>query len=239
VRADELLDTTAELSGIHDAIVPSHELRLGLVVSVAIVAFAGSAASGAAVPTRASTCADVVRFRATLYEGTFVGHTMRRAAQRVHAVRPGCNETPGVHEADTAATLANIEGISTAIALLATDNTRHVYLVSGVFPENPNHPLHIALYGNRARPNDCLGAKVLGSLRIRGTVSETPFAFNQLSVRMTAGTTSLLWVDALTRLGYPFTRPLVKGRGVIIAALRCRRPNTTASILVARRIDLR
>jgi hypothetical protein len=195
--------------------------------------FSGAvAASG-----RAAACGDLVRYRGTLYAGTFVGTALKRASQRVRVVRPGCNDTRGAHEPETGATLALVAGVSPALALLATDNRRHVYLTSGVFPQNPDHPLHIALYGNRARPDECLGAKILGSLRIRGTVTETPLAFNMVAVRSTTRVTSLLFVDARTRLGYQFTRPLVKGNLVTVVAVRCRRPNATGAILVARRID--
>jgi Family of unknown function (DUF6281) len=206
------------------------------VVAIAAVTYAAPA-SGA--PARQAACADVVRYHGTLYEGTFVGRALRRASQRLHAVRPGCNDTPGANEPDTGVTLANIVGVSPSLALLATDNARHVYLVAGVFPENPNHPLHVALYGNRARPNECVGAKLVGSVHIRGTVTETPLPFNLLSVRSTTRVTSLLLVDAWTRLGFPFTRRLVKGNRVDVAAARCRRPNTTRAMLVARRITLR
>jgi hypothetical protein len=208
------------------------------VVACAALVAAVLAAVEAGVPARATACADVVRYGGKLYEGTFVGRTLRRGP-RVRAVRPGCNDTPGANEPDVGVTLTKIVGVSPALAVLALDNGRHVYLVAGVFPEFPDHPLHVALYGNRARPNDCAGARVLGTVRIRGTVTETPLAFNLLSVRATAGTTSLLWVDAWTRLAFPFTRRVVKGNRVDIVATRCRRPNTTGAILVARRIALR
>ena len=216
-------------------------LRRTTVVGVgafAALATALLAAVGAGAPARVTACADVVRYGGRLYEGTFVGRALRRGA-RVRAVRPGCNDTPGANEPDVGVTLTQIVGVSRTLAVLAPDNARHVYLVAGVFPEFPDHPLHIALYGNRARPNDCAGARVLGSVRVRGTVTETPLAFNLLSVRSTTGATSLLWIDAGTRLAFPFTRRVVKGDRVDIAAARCRRPNTTGAILVARRIALR
>lgn len=200
------------------------------------IATLSAAATGA--PTSATACADVVRYRGTLYEGTFIGRALRRGA-RVDAVRPGCNDTPGANEPDVGVTLTQIAGVSPALAVLALDNARHVYLVAGVFPEHPDHPLHIALYGNRGRPNDCAGATLLGSVRVRGTVTETPLAFNLLSVRTAPRRTSLLRVDAWTRLAYAYTRPLVKGDRVDIVAARCRVKNTTRALLVARRIALR
>lgn len=194
------------------------------------------AARGA--PARATaSCADLVRYQGKLYEGTFVGGTLHRGA-RVGAVRPGCNDTPGAHEPDVAVTVGRVAAVAPSLALLAADDARHVYLVSGVFPENPNHPLHIALYGNRARPNECLGARVLGSLRIRGTVAETPLPFNLLLVRSGNHVTSLI-VDAWTRLGFPVTRRLVQGARVDVTASRCLKPNATRPLLVARRVALR
>jgi hypothetical protein len=187
----------------------------------------------------ATACVPLVRYRGTLYEGGFVDAALRRASHRVHAIRPGCNDTPGAHEPDTRVTLTFIAGVSPSLALLASENARLVYLVSGVFPENPSHPLHVALYGNHARPNACFAAKAVGSLRIRGTVTETPLPFSMLSVRSTTGPTSLLSIDARTQLGYAYTHPLAKGERVAILAVRCRRPHTTRSLLVARRIDLR
>jgi hypothetical protein len=154
-------------------------------------------------------------------------------------VRPGCNDTPGANEPDIGLTVTQIVGVSPSLAVLAVDNARHVYLVSGVFPEYPDHPLHIALYGNRARPNACAGATALGSVRVRGAVTETPLAFNLLSVRSTTRVTRQLWVDAWTRLAFPFTRRVVKGNRVDVVATRCRKPNTTGAILVARRVTLR
>jgi hypothetical protein len=206
-------------------------------VLATLVAAAPSAVASR-TPAGATVCADVVRYRGTLYEGTFVGRALRRGA-RVHAVRPGCNDVSGANESDAGVTLTQIVGVSASLAVLAVDNARHVYLVSGVFPEYPDHPLHIALYGNRARPNACAGAKVLGAVRVRGTVTATPLAFNLLSVRSTARLTRQLWIDAWTRLGFPFTRRLVKGNRVDVVATRCRRPNTTGAIVVARRITLR
>jgi hypothetical protein len=210
-------------------------LAIAAVIAVAAVTYAAGAA---AAPFQRGACADLVRYRGALYEGTFVGRALRKG-RRVRAVRPGCNDTPGASEPDVRVTLADVVGVSPSLALVAADNARHVYLVAGIFPENPNHPLHIALYGNRGRPNECLGARVLGSLRILGTLSETPLAFNLLSVRSTTGSTSLLHVDAWTRLAFPFTRRLVKGNRVDVVAARCRAPNTTRAILVARRIALR
>jgi hypothetical protein len=196
----------------------------------------GSAAPHPAFGTVA--CADVVRYHETLYAGTFVGRAFHRGA-RLHATRPGCNDTPGAHEPDLGVTVARVVGVAPALALLATDSARHVYLVSGVFPENPDHPLHIAFYGNRARPNECSGARVLGSVHVRGTVTETPLAFSLLSVRTATHSTRLFWVDAWTRLTFPFTRRLVKGARVDVAAVRCLRPNTTGPVLVARQLRLR
>jgi hypothetical protein len=180
----------------------------------------------------------VVRYQGKLYLGTFVGRALHRGA-RVHAVRPGCKDTPGVNEPDVGVTLAQVRGVSASLTLLAADEARHVYLVSGVFPENPNHPLHIALYGNRARPNECLGARVVGSLRFQGTVTDTPLAFNLLPVHSATRLTRLLSVDAWTHLAYPYAHRLVKGSRVAVTAVRCLRPNTTAPLLVARRISLR
>src|SRR5205814_9913540 len=135
--------------------------------------FLALSAAGAGSPTRATACADVVRYGGKLCDGTFVGRALRRGV-RIHAVRPGCNDTPGANEPDVAVTATKIVGVSPSLAVLAVDDAHHVYLVSGVFPEYPDHPLHIALYGNRARPNECAGARVVGSARIRGTVTETP-----------------------------------------------------------------
>jgi hypothetical protein len=196
-----------------------------------------AAAVGAPLRTTAA-CVDVVRYQGKLYEGTFIGRTLRRG-QRVHAVRPGCSDTPGANEPDAGVTVARVVGVAQSLALLAADDARHVYLVAGVFPENANHPLHIALYGNRGRPNECLGARLVGSLRILGTVTETPLAFNLLSVRSTTRVTRLLWVDAWTHLGFPVTHRLLKGSRVDVAAVRCLRPNATSAVLVARRIHLR
>jgi uncharacterized protein DUF6281 len=198
----------------------------------------GAGASAGAPVRETAACADVVRYQGKLYLGTFVGRGLRRGA-RVHAVRPGCKDTPGVNEPDVGVTLTRVGGVSASLALLAADEARHVYLVSGVFPQNPNHPLHIVLYGNRARPNECLGARTTASLRFRGTVAETPFAFNLLSVRSATGVTRQLSVDAWTRLAYPYARRLVKGSRVSVTAVRCLRPNTTSPLLVARRISTR
>jgi hypothetical protein len=198
----------------------------------------GAAATAGAPLRDTAACADVVRYQGKLYTGTFVGRALHRGA-RVHAVRPGCDDTTGVNTSDAGVALAHVGGVSSSLALLATDEARHVYLVSGVFPENPNHPLHIALYGNRARPNQCIGARAVGSLRFQGTVTETPSAFNLLSVHSTAGVTRQLSVDAWTRLAYPYAHRLVKGSRVAVTAVRCLRPNTTAPLLVARRIGLR
>lgn len=195
-------------------------------------------AAAAGDSKRTAACADVVRYRGTLYEGTFIGKAQRRGP-RMRAVRPGCNDTPGANEPDVGVTVAQIVGVPPSLAVLAPENPRHVYLVAGVFPEYPDHPLHIALYGNRARPNDCAGARTLGSVRVRGTVTETPLAFNLLSVRTESRRTWLLRVDAWTRLAYPYTRPLVKGNRVDIVATRCRKPNTTGPLVVARRIVVR
>jgi Family of unknown function (DUF6281) len=205
-----------------------------------IVAVGGLVGFGtvAGAPTRATAmCVDVVRYQGKLYQGTFVGRALRKG-RRMRAVRPGCEDTPGANEPDVGVTVAQVVGVSPSLALLAANEARHVYLVSGVFPENPNHPLHIALYGNRARPNECLGARVVGSTRIRGTVTETPLAFNLLPVRSTTRVTSLT-VDAWTHLDFPVTHRLVKGARVDIKALRCLKPNTTGAVLVARRIALR
>ncbi|HZC28793.1 MAG TPA: hypothetical protein VE269_03555, partial [Gaiellaceae bacterium] len=158
---------------------------------------------------------------------------------RVHGVRPGCNDTPTANEPAVGVSLAQVVGVSPALAVLAADNVRHVYLVAGVFPEHPDHPRHIALYGNRARPNECASAAVLGSVRVRGTVGETPLPFGLLSVRTPAGRTSLIRVDAWTRLDFPYTRRLVEGNRVDVVATRCRAKNTAAAVLVARRIALR
>jgi hypothetical protein len=179
-----------------------------------------------------------VRYQGKLYEGTFVGKTLRRG-RHVRAVRPGCNDTSGASEPDVAVTVSQIVGVPQALAVLASDNARHVYLVAGVFPEYPDHPLHVALYGNRARPNDCAGARTLGSVRVRGAVVETPLAFNFLALRTGSRRTWLLRVDAWTRLAYPYTRPLVKGTRLDIVATRCRKPNTTGPLVVARLIVLR
>lgn len=177
-----------------------------------------------------------MRYRDTAYVGTFVGRALR-AGQRVRAVRPGCTDSRGGTAKDSGLTLTHISGVAPSLALLATDDSRHVFLVAGVFPESPNHPLHTALYGNRARPKDCQGT-VLGSLRIRGSVAASPLPFNPLVVRSTAGSKALI-VDAWTHLGFPYTRPLVGGNRVQVVAARCRAPNTTTPVLVARRIDLR
>jgi hypothetical protein len=208
------------------------------IVLVALTAFASVAAAAAADhPARAFACADLVRYRGALYDGTFLGRALR-TGQHVRAVRLGCADGPGGTVKNVGTRLAQVRGVAPSLALLADDNARHVYLVAGVFPENPNHPLHIALYGNRARPNECQGGAVLGSLRIRGTVSATPSPFNPLSVR-TAGGSSALIVDAWTHLEYAFTRRLVEGNRVQVVAVRCRAPNTTRALLVARRIALR
>ena len=208
---------------------------IGLVTACVLLSSSSAAAS---TPTRATACADVVRYGGKLYDGTFVGRAQRRGA-RIRVVRPGCNDTGGANEPDIAITATKIVGVSPTLAVLAVDNARHVYLVSGVFPEYPDHPLHIALYGNRARPNECAGARVVGAVRIRGSVTETPLAFDLLSVRTASRQTSLLRIDAWTRLAYPYTLPLVKGNRVDIVATRCRKPNTTAALVVARRIALR
>jgi hypothetical protein len=205
------------------------------IVVLAALAGVGSAASTERLAGTAA-CADLVRYHGTLYEGTFVGRPLRRG-QRVRGVRPTCNDGPGGSEKAVGTRLAQIRSVAPSLALLAVDDARHVYLVAGVFPENPNHPLHIALYGARQRPNECQGAVVVGSLRIRGTVSDTPLPFNLLVVRSPTGSRSLL-VDAWTHLDYPITRRLVKGNGVQVVAARCRAPNATRAVLVARRIDL-
>jgi hypothetical protein len=208
------------------------------VLAVSATLIAAGASAGAPLRNTA-TCSDVVRFQGKLYLGTFVGRALHRGGGRVHAVRPGCEDTPGVNAPDVGVTLTHVARVSPSLALLATDEARHVYLVSGVFPENPDHPLHIALYGNRARPNECLGARAVGSLHFAGTVTDTPLAFNLLSVRSAAGVTRQLSVDAWSRLAYPYAHRLVKGSRVAVTAVRCLRPNTTAPLLVARRIGLR
>jgi hypothetical protein len=212
---------------------------MGGVSAVVLAALVAAALSGVGgTRARATACTDVVSYRGTLYEGTFVGRALRRGP-RVQGIRPGCNDTPGANEPDVSATLTQIVGVPPSLAVLAVDNARHVYLVAGVFPEYPDHPLHIALYGNRARPNECAGARALGTTRIRGTVTETPLPFGFLSVRTSSRRTSLLLIDAWTRLAFPYTHPLVKGDRVDVVAARCRARNTTRALLVARRISLR
>jgi hypothetical protein len=242
MRANELLDTPPEGFRVHDAIVPlprkAASLRRSATVILVVVAAVSGAAPAASTdrPSGQSACADLVRYHGALFAGTFVGRAVR-VGQHVRAVRLGCADGPGGTVKNVGTRLAQIRGVAPSLALLADDNARHVYLVAGVFPENPNHPLHIALYGNRARPDDCQGA-VLGSLRVRGTVSATPLPFNPLSVRTASGSRPLI-VDAWTRLDYPYTRRLVKGNRVQVVAARCRAPNTTRAVVVARRIDLR
>jgi hypothetical protein len=211
--------------------------RSAIVILVVVAAVSGATpAASTDRPSGQSACADLVRYHGALFAGTFVGRALR-VGQRVHAVRLGCADGPGSIAKSVGTRLAQIRGVTPSLALLADDNARHVYLVAGVFPENPNHPLHIALYGNRARPDDCQGA-VLGSLRVRGTVSATPLPFNPLSVRSANGSRPLI-VDAWTHLGYAYTRRLVKGNRVQVVAARCRAPNTSRAVLVARRLDLR
>lgn len=202
----------------------------------AVAVVTGSVLLVAARPLAAVQCIDTVRYQGKLYDGTFVGKPLRKGAQ-LHATRPGCSDSSGASVPAAGVTVAKVVGVSPSLALLAANDRRHVYLVSGVFPENPDHPLHIALYGNRARPNECLGAHALGSTHVRGTVTETPLAFNLLQVRSATRVTSLT-IDAWTRLRFPVTRRLLKGARVDVTAVRCLRPNTTSPVLVARRIDL-
>ena len=90
-----------------------------------VLAAAASSAPRADEAARATACADVVRYRGTLYEGTFVGRAPRRGA-RAHGVRPGCNDTPTANEPAVRVSLAQVVGVSPALAVLAADNVRHV-----------------------------------------------------------------------------------------------------------------
>ncbi len=184
------------------------------------------------VPASPASCAPVIAYRGVLYFGV-AARTHVRAAGRVRATTPGCNDvTPAAKEPARRIWVRRIAGVSPRVGLVQATEPQLVYIATGLFPEVPSFPLHRAFYGRANEPQECHGVRPQVALLIRGRVGATPFPFAPLRVRTEHGA-KLVFVDASTRLSYPATHRLVRGRRVVITTGICGRK------LVARRIDLR
>jgi hypothetical protein len=163
----------------------------------------------------ATSGADLLIWNGVRYDGAggdLAGH-VRFGGEIGEALIPACDDTgdgsgPGCEGEDgTAVPVLRLSGVDSQLAVGTRAAGRAVYLAAGYFPELPNHPLHMAIYGTPRRPNERAGWRceapipdVLGAV-----VNETPgwgwvfqVRFEDERIERDAGRTALI-VDAQTQ----------------------------------------
>lgn len=134
-------------------------------------------------------------------------------------VVPGCNDTPGAESApDRDVRLVAIEGVTARVAVYVDDEP-FAYVAGGYLVESPRHPLHDAIFGSAARPDEHAGFRCGEPRLLRARVEAAPALGRVFRVEgMNAEAESLLeryddgavFVDAATavsgfdREGIPF-----------------------------------
>ena len=172
------------------------------------------AASGLLVGVASATsCADLLIWNGVRYDGAGGDHArqVRFAGEAGEAVIPVCNDegSPGCQEDEgTNIPVFRLSGIDPQVAVGARASGREVYLAAGYFPELPDHPLHVAIYGSPRRPNERAGWRCEAPIPdLLGTVvNETPgwgwvfqVRFEDERIKREVGRTAL-FVDAQTSI---------------------------------------
>jgi hypothetical protein len=206
------------------------------IIHLAIVAVLVAIALSAAGRNARASCLPLVKYKGHFYTGYPTNRTLKLRG-RLAGVVPPCNDMPGgPPEPDRPTRLAAVAGVAPGVAVGKPVEPRIVYIRFGLFPAVRTFPLHRAIFGAGDRPNECSGMRLLRTVRLTGTV-DAPSTF-VLALR-TKGRSRQILVDARTRLGYPVTRPLRKGEGLVVSARDCMNAKTRLRVLVAARISLR